>query len=158
MFVSKRVTEKKESHMRKLFIFTALLIVGTVGVTACSKPEQAAPEVADSQDVSQRIVFQPGAVSANVTGKLDGFDQKLLYVIKVNGGQTMSIEQMNAGEHRITLGITDPTGADVTDMDLGCNGSKTITPTVAGDYNIRVDECMKADPWSGEFTLTVTVK
>ncbi|MBL4870580.1 MAG: hypothetical protein JKX72_06465 [Robiginitomaculum sp.] len=144
--------------MRKSFVFTALLIVGTVGVTACSKPEQAAPEVADSQEVSQRIVFQPGAVSANVTGKMEGFDQELSYVIQVNGGQTMSIEQVDAGEHRITLKIIDPLGADVTDMDLGCNGSKTISPTVAGDYNIRVWECMKADPWNGEFTLAVTVK
>ena len=144
--------------MRKSLAFTALLIVGTVGVTACSKPEQAAPEVANSQDSAQRIVFQPGAVSANVIGKLDGFDQELSYVIQVNGGQTMSIKQVDAGEHRITLNIIDPTGEDVTDMDLGCNGSKTVTPTVAGDYNIRVNECMKADPWNGEFTLAITVK
>lgn len=143
--------------MKKFTIAMAILLMG-VG-TSCSKADQAEVEQVQPQETSaQRISFQSGAVSANVIGTLEGFDGELSYMIKVNDGQTMSIEQIEAGEHRITLKIIDPSGEDVTDMDLGCNGSKTISPTVAGDYNIRVWECMKADPWSGEFTLEVTIK
>ena len=145
--------------MKKITIAIAILVMGAVtGCSQSDKTETVSVQTQQQDSSAQRINFQPGAVSANVIGTLKDFDGELSYVIEVNAGQTMSIEQVNAAEHRITLGITDPSGEDVTDMDLGCNGSKTITPTVAGDYNIQVRECMKADPWNGEFTLVVTVK
>jgi hypothetical protein len=107
---------------------------------------------------AERIKFAKGAVSVTVTGKLADFDSEKSYVIGVGKGQTMTVEQVKAGNKRVTLGITAPNGEDASDMDLSCNSSKKVSPTMAGDYTINVRECMKADPWKGSYSLKVTVK
>lgn len=104
-----------------------------------------------------RIKFARGATSVKVTGKLANFESEQRYVIEVGKGQSMSIEQVNPADKRVTLGITAPNGEDASDMDLSCNNKKTVSPTQAGDYTITVHECMKADPWKGSYTLKVTV-
>jgi hypothetical protein len=106
----------------------------------------------------ERIKFARGAISATVTGKLSGFDDEKSYVIGVGKGQTMTVEQISAGNKRVTLGLTAPNGEDASDMDLSCNSSKKVSPTMAGDYAINVSECMKVDPWKGSYTLKITVK
>lgn len=108
--------------------------------------------------LAERIKFAKGAVSTTVSGKFSGFDDQKSYVIGVGKGQTMTVEQVKAGNKRVTLGITAPNGEDVSDMDLSCNNSKKVSPTVAGNYTINVRECMKADPWKGSYSLKVTVK
>lgn len=107
---------------------------------------------------AERIKFARGAVSATVTGKLADFDGEKNYVIGVGKGQTMTVEQVKAGSNPVTLGITAPNGEDASDMDLSCNGSKKVSPTMAGDYTINVHECTKADPWKGSYKLKITVK
>jgi len=106
----------------------------------------------------ERIKFATGAVEVDIKGHLSGFGEEKEYVIAVNAGQTMTVKQLNVGDNRITLSILAPSGENVTDMDAGCNGNKTISPTVKGDYKIIVFECMKADEWAGHFTLNVDVK
>ena len=133
------------SHSKIISLSTLLILV------ACS----CAPQT----DLSEtHIAFEKGAIQANVIGELNGFDQELSYVIAVGHDQTMMIKQVDAGERRITLNIVAPNGEDVTDMDAGCNGNKTVSPTIKGDYKIKVFECMKADPWDGSFTLNVRVE
>lgn len=105
-----------------------------------------------------RIQFARGASSATVTGKLNGFDDEKNYVIAVGKGQSMTVEQVNPADKRVTLGLTAPNGEDASDMDLSCNNKKAVSPTLAGDYSITVHECMKVDEWKGNFKLKVTVK
>lgn len=104
------------------------------------------------------IKFARGATSATITGKFSGFDSEQTYSIAVGKGQTMTVEQVKAGNKRTTIWLTEPKGGDASDADLSCNNQKKVSPTIAGTYTIKVSECMKADPWKGSYTLKVTVK
>lgn len=101
-----------------------------------------------------RISFRKGTTKTVVTGKLNGYNSKLEYVIRLRKGQTLKL----SSNKYITLAITDPAGEDATDHDASCNGNKTVSPTVAGDYKIIVVECQKADEWRGNFKLFVSAK
>lgn len=105
-----------------------------------------------------RITFAKGAVSAQVTGHLSGFEDENEFIIDVAAGQTMTVKKATDDAEYISLAIINPLGENVTDMDAGCNGNKTNAITVSGDHSIRVTQCMKADPWDNDYTLDVTVK
>jgi hypothetical protein len=107
-----------------------------------------------------RVKFGKGATWAIVTGSLNGFKSRKVFVIRVREGQTLNTEQIKseASTRYITVSIESPSGADVTDMDASCNNLKEVTPTEAGDYKITVVECQKADAWRGSFKLKITVK
>lgn len=107
----------------------------------------------------ERIQFAKGASSAIVTGKLADFDSEQNYVIGVGKGQTMTVEQLDKkSDGKVSIYITDPKGENANDMDLSCHSNAAVKPTIAGDYNIQVIECKKADPWKGKFAFKVTVK
>jgi hypothetical protein len=125
--------------MKKIFIGILLLIlIGASSVFA--KPT--------------RITFRKGATKAVVNGRLNSYKSKLEYVIRLREGQTLKL----SSNKYITLAIADPTGEDVTDHDASCNGNKTVSPSVAGDYKIIVVECRKADAWRGNFKLFVSAR
>jgi hypothetical protein len=105
-----------------------------------------------------RIKFRRGAIHADVSGTLNSFRSKRVFVIKVRDGQTLRTEQFGSASRRITIFVKDATGNDVGDADASCNDRKEVSPTVAGDYTIEVVECQKADPWRGRFTFRVTVR
>ncbi len=109
---------------------------------------------------AQRVKFAKGATSATVTGRLNNYNSKAMFVIRVKEGQTLTVEQIKANNSSryVTLSITSPSGEDVTDAEANCNSNKTIESSVAGDYQINVTECTKADVWSGNFKLKFTVK
>jgi hypothetical protein len=104
-----------------------------------------------------RIWFAKGATKATVSGTLKGYRSRRVFVIKVRAGQTLSTTQVG-DSHDITIYIKDPAGEDVGDSDASCNNRREITPTDAGDYQITVVECQKADAWKGAFKFRVTVK
>ena len=105
----------------------------------------------------ERIKFQRGSVSSEVTGTLNSYGNVRTYLIRVRKGQTIRTEQISGSSISIT--ITDPNGTDVEgDSDASCNNRRKISPTVAGDYYIEVVECRKADEWRGRFTFRVTVR
>ena len=120
-------------------------------ICAWDKPKAASSAV-------EPIKFAKGASSITVTGKLSGFNEEKTYSIVVGKGQSMTVEQVNPGERRTTIWLTDPKGGDASDADLSCNNKKQVKPTLAGTYLIKVSECMKADPWKGSYTLKITVK
>ncbi len=105
-----------------------------------------------------RIKFRRGSAAASVSGTLNGFQSKRIYVIKVRAGQTLRTEQIGSGSKRITILVRDPNGEDVGDSDASCNNRREVSPTDPGDYTIEVIECRKADPWRGRFTFRVTVR
>ena len=107
-----------------------------------------------------RIKFARGVTRASVTGTLNGYRDKRDYTIRVKAGQTLKTEQviMRRGSGSITIYITDPTGGPGGDSDMSCNNRHEITPTVAGDYQIQVVECPKADRWRGTFQFRVSVR
>ena len=107
-----------------------------------------------------RIVFEKAATQAIAKGSLKNYDDAKTFTIETRAGQTLRTEQTKAGNSLkyITVEITDPSGNAVGDSDASCNNRKEITPTVAGDYKIKVTECRKADAWSGDFRLKVSVK
>jgi hypothetical protein len=107
-----------------------------------------------------RIKFARGAVSSTVTGTLNGYKDAKLYVIRVSPGQRLTTEQIifRHGGKPVTIFVEDPTGGGVGDSDASCNNRRDITPTVAGDYRIRIVECQKADAWRGNFKFKVTVR
>ena len=105
-----------------------------------------------------RIKFLRGAVRANVSGTLNSFRSKRIYVIRVREGQTLRTEQIGGSSRRITIFVRDQDGNEVGDSDASCNNRREISPTEAGDYTIEVVECRKADPWRGRFTFRVTVR
>ena len=105
-----------------------------------------------------RIKFTRGAVRANVSGTLNSYRSKRVYMIRVREGQTLKTEQVGDSPRRITIFVKDPNGNDIGDSDASCNNRREISPTEAGDYTIEVVECRKADPWRGRFTFRVTVR
>jgi hypothetical protein len=107
-----------------------------------------------------RVKFGKNATSAIVSGNLNGYKDQKVFVIKVRAGQTLDTAQIKAetSTHYISVSIKSPSGEDVTDSDASCNSAKTAAPTEAGDYTITVYECQKADAWSGQFKLKVSVK
>ncbi|MGC2235651.1 MAG: hypothetical protein WA584_05795 [Pyrinomonadaceae bacterium] len=109
---------------------------------------------------SQRITFSRGATEKTISGKLNGFKDKKIYVIKVLKGQTLNTEQIKSesSARYISVEITSPSGEDVTDSDASCNNMKEVNPTEAGDYVITVYECKKGDEFRGNFKLKVSVK
>ena len=113
----------------------------------------------DAEDMDYtRITFEKGAVSAQVSGNLAGFDDENVFVIDVAEGQVMTVKKATDDAEFISLAIINPFGDNVTDMDAGCNGNKTNDITQSGDYSIVVTQCMKADPWNNDYKLDVTVK
>lgn len=167
------VTKKKGQIMTHIYK-TISMIVLMAALTACSNSE--APQDITEEIVAEeptgmnagstepvdmdytRISFAKGAVSAQVPGNLAGFDDENEFVIDVAAGQVMSVKKAVDDEERISLAIINPLGENVTDMDAGCNGNKTVDITESGDYSIRVTQCMKADPWNNDYILDVTVK
>ena len=109
-----------------------------------------------SAQKATRITFAHGATSKVVSGTLNGYKDKRNFVIRVRAGQTLHTEQV--GNHSITIFVADPSGTDTDDSDASCNNRREVTPTVAGDYQIQVVECMKADRWKGTFKFRITVK
>jgi len=103
-----------------------------------------------------RIHFARGATSAVITGRLNGFNSKRVYLIRVRRGQRFRVEQIG-NSHLVTTTLEDPTGEDVSDMDASCNSHKDLSPTKRGDYRLTVVECRKADRWRGRFRLRVRV-
>ncbi|MEO6334794.1 MAG: hypothetical protein ABIO91_07400 [Pyrinomonadaceae bacterium] len=107
---------------------------------------------------STRIGFKRGATRSTVSGNLNNFKSRRIYLVKVRDGQTMRTEQIGGARRPITIFIRDRDGNNVGDSDASCNNRKEISPTRAGDYTIEVVECQKADPWRGRFTFRVAVR
>ncbi len=108
---------------------------------------------------TQRVKFAKGAISATVIGRLNNYDSKAVFIIRVKKGQTLTVQQIKVNNSNyVTLIITSPSGEDVTDAEANCNSNKTIESTAVGDYQVNVTECAKADAWSGNFNLKFTVK
>jgi hypothetical protein len=103
-----------------------------------------------------RVNFARGAYCKNVSGTLTSYRSSRTYLVRVRSGQTLKTESI--GSRYITIYITDPNGEPVGDSDASCNDRREITPTVAGDYRIKVVECQKADPWRGTFRFRVSVR
>jgi hypothetical protein len=103
-----------------------------------------------------RVHFAPGATSAVVTGSLNGFNSRRVYVIRVRRGQRLRVEQIG-NSHLVSTTLEDPAGEDVSDMDASCNSHKDVSPTKRGDYTLTVGECRKADRWRGKFRLRIRV-
>lgn len=107
-----------------------------------------------------RINFRKGAKSVTVSGYLNGYKDKKVFVIRVRRGQNLQTEQIKSENslRYVTVSVDTPTGEDAGDWDASCNSDKLIEQTRAGDYLITVAECRKADAWRGRFSLRVTVK
>jgi hypothetical protein len=125
--------------MKKIIAIISILIILSASVFA--KP-------------ATRIKFAKGATKVVVSGKLNGYKGLEKYVVRLRAGQRLQI----SGNRYITLSVLDPKGEDVMDRAANCNGTADISPTVAGDYKIEVTECLKADPWKGNYKLTLKVK
>ena len=107
-----------------------------------------------------RLKFAKGATSVVASGRLNGYRDKKVFVLRLRRGQTLTTEQdkSDSSLHYVTVFIKNPGGAEVGDSDASCNNRREIAPTEAGDYRITVVECKKADPWRGKFKLLITVK
>lgn len=135
----------------------SLLSLIIMAISACTTVDNDDSNNSANQD--NRIQFAPGASSAMVSGSMTGFDSEDNYVINVNAGQTMNIQQVGMQNNQyVSLYLTAPNGADANDMDLSCHSKATVSPTMAGDYKIKVVECKKADPWKGNYQLKVIVQ
>jgi hypothetical protein len=103
-----------------------------------------------------RIAFSRGQTSKVITGKLSGFNSERKFVVRVKKGQTLITA---AVKNYITIAVEAPPGSIYEqDMAADCHDKNEVTPTAAGDYEITVYECKKADPWRGTFKFRVTVK
>jgi len=105
-----------------------------------------------------RIAFKSGATTTVASGSLSDQKYHRAFVIKVKAGQTLTTESVGT-THPITIVIKQPDGSTFDeDLDLSCHSRREVKPTVAGDYQLFVRECNKADVWKGTFKFKVTVR
>lgn len=106
------------------------------------------------------VKFAGKSASAIVSGNLNGYKSKKVFVVKVREGKTLNVEQIKkeASAHYVSISIKSPSGEDATDSDASCKNRKEIAPTEAGDYTMTVYECQKADAWRGAFRVKISVK
>ena len=115
--------------------------------------------VVSAKQPSRRIKFKPGATTASVTGRLNGWNDKAQYVIRLREGQTMnlSVEGKCDGCNPDVV-VKSPAGAnDTVDPDM-CQCRVEVSNTAAGDYLITVGENRKGERWKGAFVLSVEVR
>jgi hypothetical protein len=105
-----------------------------------------------------RVTFAKGATGKTISGQLSGFNSERVYLIRVNRGQTLKVEQLARDRRRTTITIEDPAGEDASDMDASCNNQKRVSPTLKGDYRVTVVECRKADRWRGSYRIRFSVR
>lgn len=108
---------------------------------------------------SKNIKFETGATSTVVTGDLTDYVDSDSFLVSVKQGQTLSTEQVKEKDSNefITVVIADSKGKYLGDSDALCNNRKEIKATAADTYRITVTECVKADPWRGQFKLKISV-
>lgn len=106
----------------------------------------------------RRITFKRGATTANVTGRLNGWNDKEHFVIRLRANQTMTLSVEGKCEDCYAeIAVDVPTGAnDTVDTDM-CLCRVEVTKTIAGDYRITVGENRKGENWKGSFVLRVEV-
>jgi hypothetical protein len=130
--------------MRK--IFTVFIVCAIIGL--CS--------VAASAQRPVRITFTKGQTTKVITGTLNGYKSVRNYVIRVRKGQVLTTRSV---KNYITIGVEAPRGSNYEqDMAADCHDRNEVNPTAAGDYQVSVTECQKADRWRGTFKFKITVK
>lgn len=127
-----------------------------LAITALSLMTFAFSATTYAQKHPTRIKFARGATEKTVSGTLSSWKAKRTFVIRVRKGQVLTTE--NTGDNSITISVTPPKGSHYEqDMAADCHDRNEVDPTAAGDYIITVVECMKADPWKGQFKFLITV-
>lgn len=108
---------------------------------------------------SKNIKFETGATSTVVTGDLTDYVDSDSFLVSVKQGQTLSTEQIKDKDSNefITVVVADSKGKYLGDSDASCNNRKEIKTAAADTYRITVTECVKADPWRGQFKLKISV-
>ena len=104
----------------------------------------------------ERIQFARNAVSATVTGSLQNYQSKRVYLLRMNAWQKLDIRQVPSAGHPVTISVTDPRGRNIDDWAADCHSYHESMTRLAGDYRITVTACKRADPWKGKFIINVT--
>ena len=100
-----------------------------------------------------RIVFQRGAIEAEVQGTLTTLADQLRFVVRARAQQRMLLSVDAPGATRGF--VTFPNGAEV-----GSPGSVFFDDVLPadGDYRIRISESPMAEEWQGSVTLRVRIQ
>lgn len=115
--------------------------------------------VSSAKQPPRRIKFKPGATTTTVTGRLNGWNDKAQYVIRLRAGQTMNLSvEGKCDGCNPDVTVKSPSGAnDTVDPDM-CQCRIEVSNTTAGDYLITVGENRKGERWKGAFVLSVEVR
>lgn len=107
----------------------------------------------------RRIRFQLGATTASVTGRLNGWNDKAQYLIRLRAGQTMKLSvEGKCDDCNPDVTVKSPAGSgDTVDPDM-CQCRVEVSNTTAGDYLITVGENRKGERWKGTFVLSIEVR
>jgi hypothetical protein len=125
---------------------TRILILSLLAVAIFSLPAFA--------QKATRVNFKKGTHSAIITGTLNNYAGKRVFLVRVHDGQTLKVETI---KNAVSVWIEGPPGSVEQDLAADCHGNSEITPTTKGDYKLTVQECSKADAWKGTFKVRVTV-
>lgn len=115
--------------------------------------------VGNAKQSPRRIRFKPGATTASVTGRLNSWNDKVQYVIRLRAGQTMNLSvEGKCDDCNPDVTVKSPAGAnDTVDPDM-CQCRLEVSNTAAGDYLITVGENRKGEHWKGQFALSIEVR
>lgn len=107
----------------------------------------------------RRIKFKPGATTANVTGRLNGWKDQERFVIRLRAGQTMHLSvEAKCEDCYAEIGVESPAGSNDEVDTAMCLCMVEVTKTAAGDYFITIGENRKGGKWKGSYVLTVMVQ
>lgn len=123
------------------------------------EPEKKETELRDKSGAI-RVKFPAGATEIMLNGKINGFGDKITYVVEARKGQTLLTRVMSAYPEKnpdanIRLSqIISPSG-----KIEGPFGVKiTLNLTESGDWKIVLGEDqMAGNPWKGEYKLLISI-
>ena len=139
----KRKVMKPKIGLSLIAIASIVILLATVGY---------------AQHSPRRIRFKPGATTASVTGRLNRWNSKARFVIRLRAGQKMNLSvEGRCKKCNPDVLVDSPAGAkDTVDPDM-CQCRVEVSNTAAGDYRITVGENRKGERWKGVFVLKIKI-
>lgn len=136
---------RREPSRRAAVLILCLVLIASQSVLAAAK--------------TRRVKFKAGETKTRVVGRLNGWNDRVSFVIRVRAGQTMRLSAEGKCDACYPYIDVDAPRGDTGDVDRDMCGCRVeVTNTAAGDYRITISENRKGDAWKGEFNLDIEVK
>ncbi len=168
--------EKPETETKKTETTTPPVTTTPPTNTTTEKKENANPSSEEKKESKEpekkeelrdksgaiRVRFPAGSTEISLNGKINGFGDKITYVLDAKKGQGLyarviaTYANENPNSNVRIAQIISPSGKS--DGPIGIKTIKDYDLTESGDWKIVISENqMSGNPWKGEYTLQIAI-